>query len=316
MSGSVTPGTEGNSLRAARYLPVLARGRPLHGPERYAPFFIVGSGRCGSTLLRALLEAHQDIHIPPGNPVLRAVIREYRWYSRLPWSVVLRLVLGRMTFHPSWEAYDLSLGQVFRDLVAQPREQRDLAAVLNAVYRAHLSKHKPGARIWGDKSPLAVVALKEIRAVFPDVRVIHMLRDGRDVAASFAGAFADDIARATMVWRRAVRAAHAFRERAPEQFLEVRYEELVRAPEPVLRRVAGFVGVAFDERMLRHHELDLRLGDVERIPYMQGVQRAVHQESIGRWRTTFGPQERAELERRLQPTLRQIGYDGDAGEAP
>lgn len=243
--------------------------------------------------------------------MLRAVIREYRRYGRLPWSSLLQIILTHLAFHEAWEAFDLPLGPVFRDLAKAPREQRNLAAVLNSVYRARAARHKPTATRWGDKSPLAVLALKELSEVFPDLRVIHILRDGRDVAASFHDAFGDDLARATMVWLRAVQAAQAFGTRRPSQFLQVRYEDLVRDPEPVLAAVTRFVGVPFDERMLRHHEVDLRLGDVDRTSYMQGVWAPVHQRSVGRWREAFSAGEAAELERRLGPTLARLGYGGE-----
>ncbi len=291
-----------------RHLRPLLLGRPLHGDERHAPFFIVGSGRCGTTLMRAMLETHRAVHIPPGNPVLRAMLHDFRRYSRLPWSAVVRIVFGRLALHQSWESFELPAGPVFEELTELPAAGRNFAALIDAVYRAHLRHHKAGALRWGDKSPLSVLALDDLHSAFPDLRVIYMLRDGRDVAASFADAFGDDISRAAMVWVRAVRTAHDFRDRHPNLFLEVRYEDVARQPEQELRRVSDFLGLPFDERMLRHHEMGLKLGDVERTPYMQGVQSAVHQASIGRWRTAFDATQAATLERLLQPTLEQMGY--------
>lgn len=291
-----------------RYARTLLLGRPWHGAERYAPFFIVGSGRCGTTLLRAMLEAHPDLHIPPENVVLRAILQDYRRYSRLPWSALVPVLLGHMAFHPSWDRFELPLGPVLRQLRELPPQGRTLAAVLDAVYRAHMTRHKPAAVRWGDKSPFSVLALSDLRRAFPDLRVIHILRDGRDVAASFVEAFRDDLSRAAMVWLRTIRAADAFRARHPDRYMEVRYEVLAHRPEDTMRQVARFLGLAFDERMLRHHELDLRLGDVEGVPYMQGVKRPVHQASIGRWRTAFDAGQIAELERVLGPTLAALGY--------
>src|SRR5438094_86924 len=174
--------TPSSLRRFARYLPLLIGGRPLRGQDRHRPFFLVGSGRCGSTLLRAMLAAHPDLHIPP----------------------------------------ERALGSV--------------------------------------------------------------------------------------------RTAQAFGARYPAQYLEVRYEDLVREPQATIRAVATFLGVAVDEHMLRHHELDLRLGDVDRYPRLQGVRQPVHQASIGRWRTAFNAGQIAELDRLLGPTLAALGYD--AGEAP
>jgi len=156
----------------------------LHGPERYRPFFIVGSGRCGSTLLRAMLEAHPELHIPPES-ALGPMVRDYRRYSRLAWDVVLRIVLARLEYDDTWAAWNLALRPLLHELNALPRDARNLAAVLAAPYRAHTSRHKPSAVRWGDKTPPNTATLAALHGVFPDLQVVHLLRDGRDVVQSF-----------------------------------------------------------------------------------------------------------------------------------
>src|SRR5690242_12511134 len=131
--------------RLLQHLPVLVRGRPLSGAERYQPFFIVGSGRCGTTLLRAMLEAHSDVHIPPETFVLEEAVRDYRRYSRLPWGVVLAMVLAKFEFHAHWQNWDFALGPLFRELERLSPERRTLADVLAAVYQGHAKRYKPSA---------------------------------------------------------------------------------------------------------------------------------------------------------------------------
>jgi len=300
--------------RLARHVPVLLRGRPLHGPERYRPFFIVGSGRCGTTVLRAILEAHPDVHIPPENYGLAAALRAFSRYSRLPWGAVLRLVLTEFEYDPQWEAFELTLGAVFRELAATPRRGRDLARVVDAVYRAHARRHKPAATRWGDKTPQHAVILAELRDVFPDLQVVHIVRDGRDVVASFIAELPEyDLDRAANQWLRHVGAARAFGARYPAQYCEIRYEALIARPQPTLERVAEFLGIGFDERMLRHHELHLRLGDVERLPHLQGARLPLYTSAIGRWRSDLTAPQRAAVERLLGATLAELGYGIGSG---
>jgi protein-tyrosine sulfotransferase len=301
--------------RWLRDLPVLVRGRPFHGPERYRPFFIVGSGRCGSTLLRAMLEAHPDIHIPPEIQVLGGVVQDYRRYSRLPWDVVLRIVLGRFACAPEWRSWELPLDSLFAELRTRPPAARHLAAILDGVYRAHTTQHKPAATRWGDKGPKNVFNLPALHALFPDLRVVHLVRDGRDVVESFMRAFKQTLPPIARHWLGAVRAAQAFGARYPAQYLEVRYEEVVRQAHASMVRVAAFLDVAFDQLMLRHHEFDLRLGDVEREAHLQGVREPVHQNAIGHWRTAFDAAQIAELDRLLGPMLAALGYESGAGNA-
>lgn len=293
--------------RLLRYLPVLLRGRPLRGPVRYGPFFIVGSGRCGSTLLRAMLEAHPDVHIPPGID-LGTTVREFRRFSRLPWGPVLRILLSRIEYEGFWDAGDLALGPLYGELAALPPEARNLATVVDALHRAHAKRHKPSAVRWGDKTPLSTPELPALRAVFPDLRVVHLLRDGRDVVQSFMAVSRAGLPHHAALWLRHVRAAQAFGTRYPGQYLEVRYEDLVQESRATITRVAAFLDLSFDPRMLRHHELGLQLGDVERYPQLQGVRQPVYQTSVGRWRTAFDARQIAELDRLLGPTLAALGY--------
>jgi hypothetical protein len=293
--------------RLAQHVPVFFRGRPLHGRERHRPFFIVGSGRCGSTLLRAMLEAHPDVHIPPESG-LATMVREYRRYSRLPWTVLLRILLAPLGYERAWEPWELKPGPLLSELQGLPPEKRNIATVLEAVYRAHLREHKPTASRWGDKTPPHTPELPALHAVFPDLQVIHLLRDGRDVVQSFMRVSQAGLPYFAGAWLRAVRAAQAFGARHPGQYLEVRYEDLVREPHAIIQRVTTFLDLGFDERMLRHHELDLGLGDVERHPRLQGVREPVYQTSVGRWRKELDAQQVADLDHLLRPTLVALGY--------
>jgi len=222
--------------------------------------------------------------------------------------------LGQFACDPDWKCWELQVGSVFREFRSRPPAGRHLAAVLDGVYRAHAAQQKPATVRWGDKGPMNVFVLPALRAVFPDLNVIHIVRDGRDVVESFSRVFREELLPLAQHWVDAVRAAQAFGARHPAQYLEVRYEELVRQPHISMQSVATFLDIAFDEQMLRHHELDLRLGDVERHAHLQGVRQPVYQTAIGRWRTALDTRQIGELNRFLGPTLAALGYD--AGDPP
>jgi hypothetical protein len=254
-----------------------------------------------------VLEAHPALHVPPEN-ALGGVVRDYRRYSRLPWNALLRIILGEMEFRYRWERFGLALAPLFRELAALPARSRNLAAVVNALYRAHLALHKPAAVRWGDKTPGNVFALDGLLAVFPDLRVIHIVRDGRDVVRSFMEATRESLPDAAARWLSAVRAAHAFRGRHPAVYHEVRYEDLVREPRAALERVTAFLGEALHPDMLRHHELGLPLDDIRGMAFLEPVRGPMHHNAIGRWRSGFDAGQIADLHTRLGPTLDALGY--------
>lgn len=303
--------------RVLKNVPVVLFGRPLHGAEEYAPFFIIGSGRCGTTLLRAALETEPSVHIPPETHVLGPLIRRYRWYSRLPWTELNKLILGTFEFHAHFAAFEITLRDLYLELLNVPAERLNLAHVLNRVYLEHAKSFKPSATRWGDKTPLNTFYLKEILSVFPDARFIHVLRDGRDVVRSYVELNRYDIQEAAARWTRSVRLSRQFGRRHPDRFTEVRYEDLVHDPRGAIQSVCRFLGLQFSDRMLRHHEYDLKLGDVDLLSHHANVKNPISTTRVGRWREFFDDEEAEDVEKALGPALAAAGYEPatHAGEA-
>ena len=96
-------------------------GHPLQRGEPYRPFFIVGSGRSGNTVLRRMLCAHGDLHIPPETYVLGDVIRVFRRHRGLLWRDLVPLVLGKFEFYPEFVTFDVSLRPLARRVLPGPR---------------------------------------------------------------------------------------------------------------------------------------------------------------------------------------------------
>lgn len=276
---------------------------------RSAPFFIVGSGRSGNTLLRAILAGHPEFAIPPESYMLGMAVRDYRTFGFLPWPTLLRIVLGRFQFYPHFDAWETALRPVYQDLLEYPPEERSLAGLLDAVYRAYARRHMPDAIRWGDKTPMNVYHLPRIDAVFPDAIWIHMIRDGRDVVASYleAGLY-DSTREACGRWLESVELVRQFsRDLPPERYTEVRYEHLVRNPEVVIRSVCDRLGVSFEPRMLRHRERVQDLGDAD-LGHHSNLSRPISDRSVGSWRSRLNHDQKREIRARLRSLLGELGY--------
>jgi protein-tyrosine sulfotransferase len=287
----------------------LIRGRPLRGREGYRPFFIVGSGRCGTTMLRAALEAHPDIHIPPETYVIGSVAQEYRLFSRLPWSTLLRIVLARFEYHQQFFTFDLTLRELYRELLKTRPRHRNLAYVINRLFLYHASRVKPTALRWGDKTPLHVFALPAIRRVFPDLHVINLVRDGRDVVQSFVSTgllkTADEAAER---WRSSIEAALVFARRHPAQVTNIYYEELVSDPGRVIPAICAAIGLPFLPAMLHSHQEARDLGDVPRLAHHARAVKPITSERIGAWREMLTRADADALTQALKPQLKMLGY--------
>lgn len=290
----------------------LAGSHPIrcdYDDERTQPFFIVGSGRSGNTLLRAILMGHETVVIPPESYVLGHLVRNYRTQSHLPWPRLVRHVFSNFEFHPEFETWNLDLAPVFRECSSWPEEKRSLAGLVSAVYTAYRDEHFPGATRWGDKTPINAFHLPRISSLFPGAPYIHVLRDGRDVVSSYlAAGLEGEVEAACRRWRDSVFLVRRFARRLPEdRFLEVRYERLVREPAKVIRSVCAFLGLEYSVSILQHQERVEKLGDTDR-RHHSGLRRPITDESVGKWRHRLDAHGREEVERLLGSHVRRLGY--------
>ena len=287
----------------------LIRGRRLKSSIKYKPFFIIGSGRSGTTLLRAILQTHPEVHIPPETYVLGRVIKNYKRYSRLPWRVMLIIILAEFEYHSEFGTFGVSLSELYRKLKVCLPEERNLAHVLNSFYMFHAKTVKPTATKWGDKTPKNTFYLSRILSVFPDALFIHMIRDGRDVVKSMleAGRY-KTIHEATERWTQSVKLAKDFGRKNQENYYEMKYEDLVKAPKDKIQDICDFLGLEFLGSMLRHHEIKSTLTDVDKYNHLSNVKAPISTEFSGKWRRYFDPVEIDELHARMGPILESLDY--------
>jgi hypothetical protein len=132
--------------------------------------------------------------------------------------------------------------------------------------------------------------------LWPRARLVHLVRDGRDVARSCVGmGWAGNVWHGAERWIEAETLWDALAPRlAPGSVHELSYEDLVGAPERELTRLCAFLGVEFDPGMLAY-ERDSTYARPD-----PGL--------VGQWRTKLAPAELALLEARIGPQLRARGY--------
>ena len=206
------------------------------------PFFIVGSARSGTTFLRLTLNAHPHIAVPPES---RFVTELHKGRDEVDVQEFLR----ELQAHKRFAAWELPIDAVRREL--HGTERVPYRTAIRATYNAYASHH--GKQRWGDKTPRYVLGIPELALMFPDARFIHLIRDGRDVALSYADVpfGPKNVAKAAKIW--STRVAAGMRDgRSLEKgrYLEVMYADLVEDNEDTIRDICSFIGVDFDPVML------------------------------------------------------------------
>ena len=211
-----------------------------------APFFIVGSARSGTTLLRLMLNAHPEVAVPPESRFITE-------FHGTPASKSANAFVGALSRHKMFATWDLPITAVVAEIgeLDEPTYADLVAATFRAYARAH------GKTTWGDKTPRYVERIDLISGLWPDARFIHLIRDGRDVALSYADVRfgPKTVGRAARLWATRVRAGRAAGRVLPrERYLEVRYEELVEDAAGKIQDICHFLDLDFDAAMLDHTE--------------------------------------------------------------
>jgi hypothetical protein len=194
--------------------------------------FIIGSPRSGTTWLQRLLATHPRIKTGQESRVFEYVGSQFQqWQRDIKSAAYGRGGLGMACYLD--EAEFLSIQRKYLHLLLAPMI-KDL---------------QPG-QIFLEKNPSHALFVPEIARLLPGARLIHMVRDPRDVTASIlaaANGWGSHWAprKATRCirwwWEHVKGAEQAATLLAPDQFLEVRYEDLHRDPASMLANISRFL---------------------------------------------------------------------------
>ncbi len=263
------------------------------------PVFLVGCARSGTSILGEVIAAHPRV--------------TYLYEASGIWN---RLLPGRPDHR----------------LTAA-----DATAGIAARVRAELSERlaEPARDILVEKNPKHALRVSFLDAIFPDCRIIHLIRDGRDTAASlmfrnrgpewghlkipgwedlmgrYPGA---NHIRCAHQWRDSVSIARAEgRAMSPQlnlpRYFEVVYEDLIRRPEAAVGAILEFLGLPFATEV---RAILPRLQDSTRGSYhaRRQVRHYVdnHAHRIGRFRENLTPGQIDEVTAVCGDLLRELGY--------
>jgi hypothetical protein len=219
--------------------------------------FVVGCARSGTTLARAMLDAHPMLAVPGESyfPVWLARRRaRYEEGGAFRGDRYVADLLDSEWFR-RWELPESEVRAALDDVAV-----RTFPDAVRATYHAYARRHaKPR---YADKTPSFVLYVEQLAALFPESCFIHVVRDGRDTALSLLdvdwGPTRFD--QAALHWKHHVASGRrAGRALAPDRYLEVRYEDLTDDPGAVARRLCEFIDVPFAPDMLRYFERADRL---------------------------------------------------------
>jgi hypothetical protein len=188
---------------------------------------------------------------------------------------------------------------------------------VSSVFAAYAEQE--GKTRWGDKTAPYVFSIDDILAIWPDAKMIVLVRDGRDVALSVIPLpfGPNTVLAAAQNWVRGIDVGLTAAARHPDSVLTMRYEDLVTEPEVAVPLVAEFVGIDYDESMLRLDENPAGRVDQFQTSFHPNVYKPINTGSVEKWKTQMSRRDLELFEYAAGDWLEILGYDrGPVGPAP
>jgi hypothetical protein len=273
-------------------------------PDR--PIFIVACPRSGTTLLQLMLHAHPRIAIPPETRHLLETYRHRIKFGDLTTEKGRAAVANYMFKRPKFKDLKLDKTAVKKRIVDGPGTVGSAIGIVLQEYANRYDKPR-----WGDKRPLYLNHLPIIFRLFPDAQVINIVRDGRACVASLKRMpwWQEGVIGGMTRWVQSMRKAAEAREKLrPDQYYELRYEDLVANPRPELERICAFLGEEFDEAMLEHHRVASEAVPAHK-DWHTRTREGVSTAQVEAWKEQLEPWEIAVFERLARKWLQHYGYE-------
>jgi len=274
------------------------------GDRSVAPVFVLGCVRSGTTLLYHML-------LSAGNFAI------YRTESSVfnllePRFGDLSLERNRRRLLRAWcssklfKVSGLENDSISAKVMSECRNGGDfLRIVMSEIAR------QQGVSRWADTTPEHLLYLRRIKETIPEALIIHIIRDGRDVALStdkqgYIRRLPWDRTPSKMAaglyWDWMVSKGRRDGRDLKGDYLEVHFENLIREPRQTLNEIGQFIGQHLDyDQILR-----VGIGSVSAPNTSFGADASFN--PVGRWRSGFSKEELEMFEGLVGRTLEENGY--------
>ena len=274
--------------------------------RRKAPVFVLGCPRSGTTwLYHLLLSAGSFAMYHAESNVFNLLAPRFG---------SLRSARDREELMAHWirsgpfRASGLDAAAIRAKIIAECRNAGDfLRITMQAIAESQ------GVERWADCTPDHLLHIPEIKRTIPDALVIHIIRDGRDVALSYVKqgwAYplrwdrGEQLSVAGLYWEWFVRRGREYGRMLGDDYQEVHFEELVAQPHETLARLSRFIGQDLDYERIQQ----VGVGSVQEPNSSFPEESGEQFNPTGRWKTRMSAEEIDVFENLCGEYLAQLGY--------
>jgi hypothetical protein len=203
-----------------------------------------------------MISSHSLVSIPHEFPLFSIIYERYGMHSEID----VDDLLDHLYEYKSFQEWGILKSELELDLRSC---DKSIDVILNTILSNYIKVNYPGKAIWGDKNIGNIAYLNKIKQVFPGAKIIHIVRDVRDVALSLKDRkwlyyqfrnrkrkYIKHLRGGVETWKMSLNFIRQFKSSYPESIIECRYEDLVLKPKITIKILVDFLGIPFERKML------------------------------------------------------------------
>lgn len=263
-------------------------------------FFVVGCGRSGTTLLKTILNEHENVAVTPETFFYDSVVAKEKTKDLDLNGKVEKL------FSKWWiKDFGLNKSDVINNLNSIKCDD-EWDAVFLSFIKSYADKHKVDCV--GEKTPRHIAKAEYFIKSFPGVKVVNIIRDPRAVYSSYRKTKVGTISVANVIneWKNAY-SVHVKLEKSASYYC-IRYEDLVNSPEDVIKNILEFIGVPFDPSVLTFYQRS-GAGYSPEQRHHGNTFKPIFNASVDEWQKCLNRYQKSLIENRLYNEMKSVGYD-------
>jgi hypothetical protein len=285
--------------------------KPVATHRRAAPVFIVGCPRSGTTVLYHMLLSSGGFAVYRSESnVFNLLVPRFRGMRSIAdRQQLLNLWLRSNLFRVS----GLDARHIANKILADCRSGGDFLRIVMQE-----TAYRQGVLRWADCTPEHLLYMEDIKRQIPDALFIHIIRDGRDVALSYAKqgwAYPlpwdrnNRLGVAGLYWEWLVRKGRESGKDLGLDYREVHFEDLIANPQQTLQELGSFIDHELDYDQIRQ----AAIGSVTEPNTSFSAESEGSFNPIGRWKTKMSAKEISSFERLVSGLLAELGYELSSG---
>ena len=272
------------------------------------PFFIFYDARSGSTYLSNLLVQSFNIVIPPESNFISMILSSFKNYNLNKKDVPE--IINILNNDEKFTDWNLSFEKIKKEI--EVKSSIDLGGVISFILKAYLKNYGKESSILGVKKDNNINYYEQLFKIFPNTKIICLVRDGRAVYNSKRKAlhsktgrpFEKNVKKAALSWCEYLKKVERLIKKYPQSTTVIKYEDILTNTKKELERIGLFLEANFNEKNDFTYKVPNRYGDLH-----TNINKAPILSRINAWESDLSEKEIINYEKIANVFLSKYNYE-------